>query len=93
MSETIVAVASPFGPGAIALVRLSGEEALQVAGLALGLNPGSLEERRARRGTVLSQAGEVIDDVLVTMFRGPRSYTGEDAVSYTHLTLPTICSV
>lgn len=80
MSETIVAVASPFGPGAIALIRISGEEALPLAGLALGLNPESLEERRATRGTVSDSEGEVIDDVLVTMFRGPRSYTGEDVV-------------
>ena len=80
MNETIAAIATPFGPGAIALIRLSGEESLSVAGKALGMDCERQEARMVTRADVRSSAGEVIDDVLVTVFRRPRSYTGENLV-------------
>ncbi|MCH2063712.1 MAG: tRNA uridine-5-carboxymethylaminomethyl(34) synthesis GTPase MnmE [Roseibacillus sp.] len=80
MNETIVAVATPFGQGAIALLRMSGSGALKVAGQALGCDPEDLEERHAHRAKVRSEENAVLDEVLVTSFRGPRSYTGEDVV-------------
>ena len=80
MNETIAAVATPFGQGALAVIRLSGAEALPVAGQALGRAPEGLEERHAHRAKVHAEDGVVLDDVVVTIFRGPRSYTGEDVV-------------
>ena len=80
MNETIAAIATPFGPGAIALIRLSGEESLSVAGKALGMDCEQQEARRVTRADVRSSAGDVIDDVLVTVFRRPHSYTGENLV-------------
>ena len=80
MNETIAAIATPFGPGAIALIRLSGEESFSVAGKALGMDCERQEARMVTRADVRSSAGEVIDDVLVTVFRRPRSYTGENLV-------------
>jgi len=80
MIGTIVAVATPFGPGAISVVRVSGPEALQVAGAALGEDLGAVESRRVVRGNVRDGAGAILDDVLVTCFRAPASYTGEDTV-------------
>ena len=80
MNETIAAIATPFGPGAIALIRLSGEESLSVAGKALGMDCEQQEARRVTRAAVRSSAGDVIDDVLVTVFRRPSSYTGENLV-------------
>ncbi|MDP6208974.1 MAG: tRNA uridine-5-carboxymethylaminomethyl(34) synthesis GTPase MnmE, partial [Roseibacillus sp.] len=80
MNETIAAVATPFGQGALAVIRLSGVEALPVAGQALGRAPEGLEERHAHRAKVCAENGVVLDDVVVTVFRGPRSYTGEDVV-------------
>lgn len=80
MNETIAAVATPFGQGALAVIRLSGAEALPVAGQALGRAPEGLEERHAHRAKVHAEDGMVLDDVVVTVFRGPRSYTGEDVV-------------
>ena len=80
MNETIAAIATPFGPGAIALIRLSGEESLSVAGKALGMDCEQQEARMVTRADVRSSTGEVIDDVLVTVFRRPRSYTGENLV-------------
>ena len=75
MNETIAAIATPFGPGAIALIRLSGEESFSVAGKALGMDCERQEARMVTRADVRSSAGEVIDDVLVTVFRRPRSLT------------------
>ena len=80
MIETIAAVSTPFGQGALAVIRLSGAEALPVAGQALGRAPEGLEERHAHRAKVRAEDGMVLDDVVVTVFRGPRSYTGEDVV-------------
>lgn len=79
--DTIAAPATPFGSGAIALTRVSGSEALAVVGKvfrgrrALGeLSPG-----RSSLGRI-EKHGQLIDEVLVTVFRAPHSYTGEDVV-------------
>ena len=62
MNETIAAVATPFGQGALAVIRLSGAEALPVAGQALGRAPEGLEERHAHRAKVHAEDGVVLDD-------------------------------
>lgn len=80
MIGTIAAVATPFGPGAISVLRVSGAEALQVAGAALGKDLQKVAPRKVERGTVLDRDGAVLDDVLVTCFRAPASYTGEETV-------------
>lgn len=80
MSGTIVAVATPFGPGAISVLRLSGPGALQIAGEALRMDLGKVDPRLAVRGRVRDASGAVLDDVLVTCFHAPASYTGEDTV-------------
>lgn len=76
MSDTIAAVATPFGEGAIAVLRLSGDDALSI--LERATDRSSFGERRAERAAVRDERGGVIDDVLVTTFIGPRSYTGEN---------------
>lgn len=79
MNDTIAAIATPFGQGAIAVVRLSGREAIEVAGRAVGhAGPGSFRSRVVQRAKVRDEAGAVLDDVLLTVFRAPHSYTGED---------------
>lgn len=79
--DTIAALATPFGAGAVAMVRVSGPEALALAEAvfrgnrgATGLAPGRVSRGRIVRG------GTVVDEVLMTVFRSPRSYTGEDVV-------------
>jgi len=75
--DTIAAVASPAGTGAVALLRVSGRGALAVVrGLWSG---GELKPRRAVLGSVMEN-GAVLDAVLATYFRGPASFTGEDTV-------------
>ncbi|MEM9479378.1 MAG: tRNA uridine-5-carboxymethylaminomethyl(34) synthesis GTPase MnmE [Verrucomicrobiota bacterium] len=83
--ETIVAVATPRGEGALAIVRLSGCHAMRIANECLGR--GSPVDANCDRTLllrdILDQDGERIDQVIVTTFVGPRSFTGEDTVELT----------
>ncbi len=82
--ETIAAISTPPGRGGIGIVRLSGAEAVSIAGQLVRLR-GPLEHGRARLADVLdpsdiSGAESRIDEALVTWFAAPNSYTGEDLV-------------
>ena len=77
LDDTLVALASAPGRGAIALVRLSGPTAFSIA--ARHVNPWSASPREARLCRI-HNAGEVLDQALVTAFPGPDSFTGEDVV-------------
>ncbi len=78
--DTIVAIATPPGPGGIGIVRLSGGRAVDV-GAAILSGSGRMEPRRATLAEVVDP-GEArsIDQVLATWFPGPASYTGEDVI-------------
>jgi tRNA modification GTPase len=80
LSDPIVALATAPGRSAIALIRLSGKGAFEVA--ARALHPFHADPLRAvRRVHVVHPAtGAPVDDALAACFRGPRSYTGEDLV-------------
>ena len=78
--ETIVAVATPPGTGAVALLRISGRDAVAVATRATGGRTATVAERQAVLTWVLDGHGAWIDEVLLTVFREPRSFTGEDVV-------------
>ena len=81
MSETVAAIATPFGQGAIAVVRLSGDDALAVAGQATGGRQGSaFAPRCVELAEIREAGGDVVDEVLLTAFPAPKSYTGEDVV-------------
>ena len=81
--DTIIALATPAGSGAIAVLRLSGPEAIPLAaekfraasGKALEDCPG----HTVHLGTI-RKGDRILDEVLATVFRSPRSYTGEDVV-------------
>jgi tRNA modification GTPase len=80
-TDTIAALATPFGPGAIAVLRLSGPQAGEVGAKALRkFQAAKAQANSVARDAVLDANGAVIDDVLVTWFQGPRSYTGEDVL-------------
>ena len=80
--DTIVAPATIPGTGAISIVRISGPQAFQLADAVVELSRGTISESEAYTihfGKVLSD-GELLDEVLVSVFRAPHSYTGEDSV-------------
>jgi tRNA modification GTPase len=79
LGDTIVAVATPNGRGAIALVRLSGPDAFAIA--AKHLEPMPPQPRAAYLCNV-RDGDELLDQALVTLFPGPNSFTGEDTVEF-----------
>lgn len=83
-NDTIYAPATPPGISALAIVRISGPEAIAVAGKLFTPASGKVqlaaaESHTAHFGT-LSYGNELIDEVVLTLFRSPRSYTGDDLV-------------
>ncbi|MBC7122925.1 MAG: tRNA uridine-5-carboxymethylaminomethyl(34) synthesis GTPase MnmE [Pseudothermotoga sp.] len=80
MFDTIVAIASPRGVGAISILRLSGPESWRICLESLRKVPSSVEPRRVYHNFVLDDDGQVIDEVLLVFYRSPYSYTGEDMV-------------
>jgi tRNA modification GTPase len=79
--DTIVALATAPGRGALAVVRVSGPQAWAIAGAVV--RPWPLEPRRAHLCVARDAAGVVLDRPMVTVYLGPRSYTGEDVVELT----------
>ena len=78
VDDTIVAIATPVGRGGIGVVRISGPHSPGIAA-ALTQDPAALEPRRATFAR-LKAAGGTADQVILTFFPGPHSYTGEDVV-------------
>src|SRR5687767_585200 len=78
-NDTIVALATPPGVSAIGVIRLSGVEAIPIVD---GLFEKDLSQQEANTVHIgFIRANEkVIDEVVITLFRSPRSYTGEDVV-------------
>ncbi len=78
--ETIAAIATPPGEGGVAIVRISGKNALKVAYQVFSGPVFNYKSHTVHYGHVRNQAGEHIDDVLLIPMIGSRSYTGEDTV-------------
>lgn len=79
--DTIIALATPMGGGALAVLRLSGPRSLEIANQLLIQPISSKDARRAVFNRIkLSTQSEILDQVVVIYFRKPASYTGEDAV-------------
>jgi tRNA modification GTPase len=74
--RTIVAIATPTGRGALAIVRLSGSQVRTIARSLL--EPAPQIARRATRCRVRDDAGTTIDDAIATLYAAPHSFTGED---------------
>ena len=81
-AETIAAISTPAGEGAIALVRISGPNAISIAGkIFRGKEaPAKFASRLQHLGEVVSESGNLIDQVMMSIHRAPASYTGEDLV-------------
>ncbi len=86
--DTVAAVSTPYGKGGVAVIRLSGDEAVAVAervfhpanGRPIGAHPA----RTAVYGEVRDpETGEMLDDAVCVIFRAPRSFTGEDTAEIT----------
>lgn len=80
---TIYAPATIPGTGAISIIRVSGEDSLAIADKVIDVKGESLSETegyRLRYGTIFADDGSILDNVIVSVFRAPHSYTGENSV-------------
>ncbi len=84
IDDTIVAVATPSGKGALAIIRLSGTEAIGIAdSVWKGANLKDCPSHTVHLGNILDESGNILDQAVATIFRGPNSFTGEDVVEFT----------
>ena len=79
--ETIVALSTPWGRSGVGLVRISGPRALELS-RAVCPGPRPWIERRVTLRRAVDKTGALIDEVVVSWMKGPKSYTGEDVVEF-----------
>jgi tRNA modification GTPase len=86
MNDTIAAISTPPGRSALAVVRLSGADAIAIADRVFRAPSGTLAEaapRTLRHGAAWDSAGDVIDELIAVVLQAPASYTGETMVEFT----------
>ena len=91
--ETIVALSTPPGESGIAVIRLSGREAARVLDrLSSGVT--EWQTHHIRRTNIIDTDGELIDEAMAVLMKGPDSYTGEDVVEiYSHGGLQVVSEI
>ena len=84
MGDTICAVSTPQGRGGIAVIRVSGPQALDIVQRCWQGKPlADMATHTVHLGNVVDHDGELLDQVVLTIFRAPNSFTGEDVVELT----------
>lgn len=84
--ETIAAISTPYGRGGVALIRVSGEDSIKICSKILSLPASykngldSLDSNKTVYAKIKTKDGKQIDDGMVTVFRAPKSFTGENTV-------------
>ena len=79
--DTICAISTPAGVGGIAVARVSGKDAIMLVDkIWKGKSLTKADSHTAHLGTIVDEHGEAIDQAVATVFRNPRSFTGEDVV-------------
>ncbi len=82
--DTIAAVSTPYGKGGVAVIRVSGERAVELTSRVFksvsGKNLNEISANTATYGYIYNNQCELIDDVIATVFKDPHSFTGEDTV-------------
>ncbi len=84
LDDVIAAISTPSGFGGIGIIRLSGEESINVADkIFKGAKCKSLKDKKSHTitfGTIIDENGETVDEVLVSIMKAPNSYTKENVV-------------
>lgn len=78
--DTIVALATPPGIGAIGVIRLSGKESIRIANELFPSKDLSQQAPHTLHVGFLRDGDQLLDEVVISLFKGPRSYTGEDVI-------------
>ena len=80
-TDTICAVATSMSESAINIIRISGEDSINIVnGIFLGANLLNKDGFTLTYGRIINKSKEIIDEVLVSVFRAPKSYTRENMV-------------
>lgn len=79
-SSTVAAIATPLGYGGVAIVRISGVDAIAMANTVIKADITKASSHLLKRSKIIDCKGDVIDDVLYTVMRSPKTFTGEDVV-------------
>ena len=79
-SDTIIALATPSGIGAIGVIRLSGPDAISLVNEVFGGKDLSIQHSHTIHFGTIRDGNQIIDEVLVSLFVGPKSYTRENVV-------------
>jgi tRNA modification GTPase len=79
-TDTIAAISTPPGEGAISVVRISGARAIEIGAEIFTGPVHTYATHTAHYGKILNREGQTLDSVLLLVMRSPRSYTGEDSV-------------
>ena len=81
MNDTIAAISTTLGVGAISIIRLSGDKAIEVVNeYFTGKDLTTVDSHTINYGNIIDKKGNIIDEVLVTVMKGPKSFTTEDIV-------------
>ena len=81
MNDTICAIATSQGVGAIAIIRVSGEEAISIVNkIFKGKNLENVDSHTINYGHIIDKENNIIDEVLVSVMKAPRAFTAEDTV-------------
>lgn len=81
LNDTIAALATPSGQGAIGIIRISGPKTLPIVNSVFkGKDLEKVDSHTIHLGTIRSDQNEILDEVLVSVFIAPRSYTKEDVI-------------
>ena len=81
LKDTIVALSTPPGQGAIGVIRLSGSDAIKIVDqVFFGKNLQKVDGHTVHYGKIKDERDKIIDECVATVFRAPRSYTKEDVV-------------
>jgi len=81
MNDTICAIATSQGVGAISIIRVSGEEAIKIVSkIFKGNNLNEVSSHTINYGKIIDKQGNMVDEVLVSVMKAPRTFTAEDTV-------------
>ncbi len=80
LTDTIVAIATPPGEGAIGIIRLSGADAIVIANSIFPAKDLSAQATHTLHFGKIVANGQIIDEVVMSLYKGPKSYTGENIV-------------
>ncbi len=87
MNDTIIAISTPPGIGALGIIRVSGDRAIHTVNAIFSKSILKAKGYTLHYGRVLDKA-EIIDEVIVSIFRAPSSFTKEDVVEISVMGVP-----